>query len=77
MSGLLDTSIVVRYLTGHPPEVAERASLIIDTDESLRVADVVVAEVGYVLTSVYAVPREAVVDSLVAFVQKRTSYPMA
>ena len=69
--------MVVRYLTGDPPELAEQASQIIDGEERLQVSDVVLAEAGYVLTSVYGVPREAVVDSLLAFVQKRNILPFA
>ncbi len=71
MSGLLDTSIVVRYLTGDSPELAERAARVIDVETDLVVTDVVLAETAYVLTSVYKVAREVVVDHLVAFVQKR------
>ena len=56
MSGLLDTSIVVRYLTGDPHDLAERASQVIDQEEGLQVSDVVIAETAYVLTSVYKVP---------------------
>lgn len=44
MSGLLDTSVVVRYLTGDPPDLAEKAARIIDWDEDLQVTAVVVAE---------------------------------
>ena len=76
MSGLLDTSIVVRYLTGDPPEMAERAARIIDKEEGLQVTDVVLAETAYVLTSVYGVPRDVVVDHLIAFIQKQNIQPL-
>jgi predicted nucleic acid-binding protein len=56
MSCLLDTSMVVRYLTGDPRELAERASSVIDQEEGLQVSDVAIAETAYVLTSVYKVP---------------------
>lgn len=72
MSGFLDTSVVVRYLTGDQPEMAERAASIIDGETELYVTDVVIAETAYVLTSVYRVPREAVVDHLMDLVQKRS-----
>ena len=77
MSGLLDTSIVVRYLTGDPHDLAERASQVIDQEEGLQVSDVVIAETAYVLTSVYKVPREVVVDHLILFLQKRNIRPFA
>ena len=71
MSSLLDTSVVVRYLTGDPPRLAARAAEIIDAGEPLSLTDVVVAETAYVLASVYGVPRDALVDSLIDFLQKR------
>ncbi len=71
MSGFLDTSVVVRYLTGDPPELAEQAAGIVDGETGLRVTDVVLAETAYVLTSVYQVPRSVVVDHLIAFLQKQ------
>ena len=75
MSGLLDTSVVVRYLTGDSPELAEQAARIIDRENDLQVTDVVLAETAYVLTPVYQVPRDAVVDHLVAFLQKENVSP--
>ncbi|MFU8772628.1 MAG: PIN domain-containing protein [Anaerolineales bacterium] len=77
MSGLLDTSMVVRYLTGDPPELAEQASQVIDHEENLRISDVVIAETAYVLTSVYQVPRKVVVDHLILFLQKGNIHPFA
>jgi predicted nucleic acid-binding protein len=70
-AALLDTSVVVRYLTGAPARLAARAARIIDTDRELAVTDVVIAEAAYVLSTVYGVPREAIVDGLVAFLQRR------
>jgi predicted nucleic-acid-binding protein len=70
MSGLLDTSMLVRYLTGDPPDLADRAAQVIDREQNLQVSDVVIAETAYVLTSVYKIPREAVVDYLILFLQK-------
>ena len=75
MSGFLDTSIVVRYLTGDPSGLAEQAARLIDGGEELQVTDVVLAETAYVLTSVYRVRRNVVVDHLVAFLQKHNVSP--
>ena len=77
MSGVIDTSMVVRYLTGDPPELAEKAARVIDGEENLQVPEVVIAETAYVLTSVYGVPRSVVVDHLVAFLQKENISPFA
>jgi len=70
VNGFLDTSMVVRYLTGDPPGIAEEAARIIDGENDLVVTDVVIVETAYVLTSVYRVPRDVVVDHLIAFLQK-------
>ena len=77
MSGFLDTSIVVRYLTGDPPLLAEQAAEIIDRDENLKITDVVIVETAYVLLSVYGVEREVVVDNLITFMQKKNISPFA
>lgn len=71
MAALLDTSIVVRYLTGDPPRLAARAARIIDSVETLALPDVVIAETAFVLASVYGVARPKLVEALVALLQKR------
>ena len=75
MSGLLDTSVLVRYLTGGAAQLAGQAASIIDQEDGLQVRDVVLAETAYVLTSVYEVPREVVVDHLVALLRKQNIRP--
>ena len=69
VSGLLDTSLVVRYLTDDPPELAERAARVLDQDE-VALPPLVLVEAAYVLTKVYGVPHAATVDALVALLQK-------
>ena len=63
--------LLVRYLLDDPPELAEQAARIIDSAIDLYVTDVILAEAGYVLTLVYRLPREVVVDGLLAVLQKR------
>lgn len=77
MSGLLDTSMLVRYLTGNTQELAEQASQVIDQEEDLQISDVALVETAYVLTSVYKIPREVVVDHLILFLQKENIRPFA
>jgi len=77
MSGFLDTSIVVRYLTGNPPQLAEQAAEIIDRDENLKITDVAIVETAYVLISVYEIEREVVVENLITFMQKKNISPFA
>jgi predicted nucleic acid-binding protein len=76
MTGLLDTSIVVRYLVGDSPELAEKAALVIDSTEKLGITGVVITETAYVLLSVYKVPRDIVVDHLIVFLQKENITPV-
>jgi len=62
VSAFLDTNILVRHLTGDPPEQAARASKFLATADELLLADLVVAEVVYVLESFYEVPRQQVAE---------------
>ena len=70
MSSFVDTSVVVRYLTGDDPYMAGQAADILDEVEDLQVTDVVLLEAAYVLTTVYRIPRDVVVDHMIAFLQK-------
>ncbi len=69
--------MLVRYLTGDPPDLAEQAAQVIDGEEGLQVTDVVLAETAYVLTSVYRISRGVVADHLIAFLQKENVAPFA
>ncbi|MGQ0570320.1 MAG: PIN domain-containing protein [Armatimonadota bacterium] len=71
LSGVLDASFMIRYLTGQPPKTANLAREMIDSNLQLRVTDVGIVETAYVLTTVYRVSRAAVVDALAALVQRR------
>lgn len=68
--GFLDTSIVVRYMTGDPPEMAEQAARLLDSEEMFVLSEMALLEAAHVLGTVYKVPRPVLVDALVAFVQK-------
>jgi predicted nucleic-acid-binding protein len=67
----LDTSVIVRYLTGDPADLAVLAQRIVDDDVTLTLTDVVLTETLYVLTSVYRIPREIVVDRVIGLVSKK------
>jgi predicted nucleic-acid-binding protein len=58
----IDTIVLVRHLTGDPPAMARRATrfLAAAAPGELLLADLVLAEVVYVLESVYDVDRLAV-----------------
>ncbi len=68
---LLDTSVIVRYLTDDPPPMAEAASRLIDGERPLEVIPLILAESAYVLTSVYGVPRAEAADALADLVLRR------
>jgi predicted nucleic acid-binding protein len=63
--GLLDTNPIVRYLLGDHAEHSPRARALIESDAALRVSIVTLAEVGYILTRVAAVPRADAVDAMI------------
>ena len=70
MSAFVDTNILVRHLTGDPPEMAARATRFLATARDLLVTDLVVAETVCVLESFYKAPRGQVAEamrSLIAF----------
>ena len=54
--------MLVRHLTGDPPEMAVRATAVLASGERLLLADLVMAECVYVLESFYEVPRERVAE---------------
>jgi predicted nucleic acid-binding protein len=76
MSGIVDTNIIVRYCLGSPPELAEAVAEILTFDEELWLPSVVIAEVAYVLGSVYQVPRELIVDNLMGIIQRKNVKPL-
>jgi predicted nucleic acid-binding protein len=69
---LIDASVVVRYLTNDPPELASYARRVIDGGDALLLSEVSLAETWFVLTKQYRVPREAAIEALASFVQKRS-----
>ncbi len=70
MSAFIDTNVLIRHLTGDPPEMAARATPFLMAADQLLLADLIVAEMVYVLESFYEVPAEQVaqlVRSVIAF----------
>jgi predicted nucleic acid-binding protein len=76
VTGLLDTSVVVRYLTGEPPHLAVQSASLIESDTPLLLPEVVIAEAAHVLVSRYRFGREAVVDALVGLVRRPNIRPL-
>lgn len=70
MSAFLDTNILVRHLTGDPPDMASRATAFLGSENELLLTDLVAAETVFVLESFYEAPRHQVAEavrSLIAF----------
>jgi predicted nucleic-acid-binding protein len=66
----IDTNVLIRHLAGEPAAMARRATRFLAAAQpgELLVADLVVAEVVYVLESVYALDRGAVAAAVRAIV---------
>jgi predicted nucleic-acid-binding protein len=62
MTAFVDTNVIVRHLTGDPPDLAYHATRFLREAEELLLADLIVAETVNVLESFYDVPRERVAE---------------
>ncbi len=70
MSAFVDTNILVRHLTGEPPDLAAKATAYLSTATELYLTDLVVAETVYVLESFYELERPVIAEyarSLIGF----------
>lgn len=79
VTALLDTNVLIRHLTGDPPEMATRATAALaDENEELLLTDLVLAECVYVLESFYEVQRGRVAElmrSAISLVTIKTDDP--
>lgn len=64
MTAFVDTNVLIRHLTGDPPSQAARATRYLQRADKLLLADLIVAEVAYVLESFYEAPRAQVAEAL-------------
>lgn len=62
LSAFLDTNVLIRHLTGDPPEQARRATAFLAQADELLLADLIVAEAVFVLESFYEVERVRVAE---------------
>jgi uncharacterized protein len=78
-SCLVDTNILLRFFTGDPPAMAERARAIVaDADSGkvqLEIPSLIVAETLYTLESFYEMPRTDVCETLLVFLRGRGIAP--
>ena len=64
MTAFVDTNVLVRHLTGDPPDQAANATRYLAAADELLLADLILAEVVYVLESYYEVARTDVARAL-------------
>ena len=64
MTAFVDTNVLVRHVTGDPPDQAQRATRFLERAEALLLADLILAEVAHVLKSYYEAPRPAIAGVL-------------
>jgi predicted nucleic acid-binding protein len=64
VTAFVDTNVLVRHLTGDPPELAARTTRYLGTADALLLPDLILAEVAYVLESFYEAPRAQVATTL-------------
>lgn len=60
----LDTDVIIRHLTGEPPDMAAAATEFLRRSAQLLLTDLMVAETVYVLESYYELPRAAVATAV-------------
>jgi predicted nucleic acid-binding protein len=78
VTAFIDTNVLIRHLTGDPPDMAARATAFLAAADELLLPDLIVAETVYVLESFYEVPAKDVaqmVRSILAFAPIRTLDP--
>jgi predicted nucleic acid-binding protein len=62
LTAFLGTNVLIRHLTGDPPEMAERATDALASGRTLLLTELVFAECVYVLESFYEVARKQVAE---------------
>jgi predicted nucleic acid-binding protein len=78
VTAFVDTNVLIRHLTGDPPDLARRATAFLADADELLLPDLIVAEVVYVLESFYEVAADEVarlVRSVIAYPPIRTLDP--
>ena len=63
MRVLIDTNVLVRHVTGDPRSQARRATAFLRAGHQILLTDLVLAEVVYVLDSVYGFARPRVAEA--------------
>lgn len=64
MTAFVDTNVLIRHLTGDPPDQAALATRYLQRTDELLLPDLILAEIAYVLESFYEAPRAQVAETL-------------
>jgi len=64
VTAFVDTNVLVRHLTGDPPDLAARATRYLAGADELLLPDLILAELAYVLESFYEAPQAQVATTL-------------
>ena len=67
----VDTSVVIRYLTGDDPARTATATAVIETQASRAVSIVSILEASHVLRTAYAYERRNIASALMGLVSRR------
>jgi predicted nucleic acid-binding protein len=77
---LLDTNVLIRFFTGQPAAMAERARAIVAQADAgqilLQISSLIVAETIYTLESYYEMPKADVCQKMLAFLRSRGIAPL-
>ncbi len=69
----LDTNILLRFLTGDPPEMAEKVLALMqdaqDGKVTLRLSTMVIAEAVWVLSSFYKYDKNKIADTMISLLE--------
>ncbi len=69
-AAFIDTNVGVRYFIATPADQASKAAAIIEGQSQVLITLGTVAEIAFVLKSVYSVPREVIVDCLIKLLRR-------
>jgi len=72
MTAFIDTTIIIRHLTGDPPAMAERATAFLASQPELYLTDLILAETVYVLESYYKAPRDQIANAMRSLIAMRS-----
>lgn len=75
----LDANVILRFITGDPPEMAEKVLKLMaraeNSEVALRLSHIVAAEVVWVLSSFYKYPKREIADTMITFINADGIYP--